>query len=97
MSFLYNGGLWTVFLAAIVLFGYIWALNGPKWAYGAVLFLAFGVISGALFLPDAHPFRIRILEGLHWWKWAFAIGLPIAGYALIIRWIKRKVAKRDDP
>jgi len=96
MSILYNGGMWTVALIAGLSFGYIWALNGPKWAYRAVLLLAFVVILGALLLPDAHAFRIRILEGLHWWKWAVALALPVLGYSLLVRWIKVKVDARND-
>jgi len=86
-----------VFLISAVSCGYVWALNGPRWAYKALIILALFVIFGALFLPDAHLFRIRIIEGLHWWKWALAIGIPILGYGLLVRWIKKKADARYDP
>jgi len=97
MSILYNGGMWTVAVILGLSFGYIWALNGPKWAYKAVLILAAIVVLAALLLPEAHVFRLRIVEGLHWWKWAVAIGIPVVGYGLLVRWIKKKADARHDP
>jgi len=77
-------------------YGYIWALNGPKWVYKALAFVAIIVIFTALFLPDEHVFKARIIEGLHWWKWAVAIGIPVLGYGLLVRWIKKKADARYD-
>ncbi len=97
MSILYSGGLWSVFLITGVLCGYIWALNGPRWAYKALLFMALLVIIGALLLPGTHVFRVRIIEGLNWWKWAIAVAIPVWLYASAVRWIKKKADARDDP
>lgn len=96
MSILYSGGLWTVFLILGVSFGYIWALNGPKWGYWVLTFLAVLIIGASQLLPLSHAFRVRIGEGLHWWLWAAAIAIPVIAYAMLIRWIKRKAYARDD-
>ncbi len=97
MSILYNGGLWTVALIFGVSCGYVWALNGPRQAYKFLLSLVIIVILGALLLPETHMFRRRILEGLNWWKWALAIGIPVWGYGLLVRWIKKKADAKNDP
>jgi len=96
MSILYSGGLWTVAIILGLGLGYVWALNGPGWAYKALVIVAAIVIAGALFLPELHVFRIRILEGLNWWKWAFAIAIPVLGYGMLVRWIKKKADARHD-
>ncbi len=97
MSIVYNGGMWTVALIWALFCGYIWALNGPKWAYKAVHIIAILVIVAALLLPETHVFRVRIIEGLQWWKWALAILIPVFGYAALVRWIKKKADARHDP
>ncbi len=96
MGILYSGGLWTVALIFGLSCGYVWALDGPRWCYKALLLLVILVISGAFLLPDAHVFRLRIIEGLHWWKWALAIALPIFAYGMLVRWIKKKAEARYD-
>ncbi len=96
MSLLYAGGLWTVFLITALGCGYIWALNGPRWGYKALLLLAVVVISGSQLLADIHPFRVSIAEGLGWWKWAVLIAIPVLVYAMAIRWIKTKVNAQND-
>ncbi len=97
MSVLYAGGLWSVFLFTALGCGYIWALNGPRWAYGALLGLAVLVITGSQALPETHPLRISIAAGLHWWKGAALVAFPVLLYAMGIRWIKKKVNARHDP
>lgn len=97
MSFLYAGGLWTIALIVGVSAGYIWALNLPRWAYKALLAMAALVVAVSQALPETHLFRISVAEGLHWWRWALTIGLPILAYAMVIRWIKRKADARHDP
>jgi len=96
MSLLYAGGLWTVFVIVTLGFGYIWALNGPRWGYKALLFLAALTIIASQFLNETHAFRISISEGLHWWKWAALVGFPVLIYAMVIRSIKRKVNAKND-
>ncbi len=97
MSILYGGGMWTVALIWGVSCGYVWALNGPKWAYKALFLLAIVAILGALALPEMHMYRVRIVEGLHWWKWALAVMIPVVGYGLLVRFIKKKADARHDP
>lgn len=96
MAIIYSGGLWTVALVFGVLCGYVWALNGSKRAYKALLLLAILVVLGAFLLPETHEFRLRIIEGLHWWKWALAIAIPVVGYGMLVRWIKTKADARYD-
>ena len=96
MSILYSGGLWTVALIWGVSCGYVWALNGPRWAYKALSALAVLVVAAAFLLSETHVYRLRIIEGLHWWKWALAIGSIAVGYGLLVRWIKKKADARYD-
>lgn len=96
MSILYSGGLWTVALIWGVSCGYIWALNGPRWAYKALFVLAILGVAVAFLLPETHVYRLRIIEGLHWWKWALAIAAIAVGYGLLVRWIKKKADARYD-
>ena len=96
MSIIYSGGMWTVALITAVLCGYVWALDGPKIAYKVLLAAAVLIMILALFLPEAHVFRFRIVEGLHWWKWALAIAVPVGLYAALLRWIKKKADARHD-
>jgi hypothetical protein len=77
--------------------GYVWALNGPRWAYKALSGLAVLAICTAFLLPETHLYRRRIVEGLIWWKWALVIGTVVAGYGWLLRWIKRKADARHDP
>ena len=96
MSLLYAGGLWTVFLITALGCGYIWALNGPRWGYRALLLLAVLIIGASQFIDETHAFRISIAEGLHWWKGAILIAFPVLLYAMVIRSIKRKVNAKND-
>jgi hypothetical protein len=96
MSIVYNGGLWTVFLLTSVSFGYVWALNAPKRAYKILLALAVFTIIASQFLPAGHAFRLSVAEGLHWWRWAITIGIPVLGYAWLVRLIKRKADAKHD-
>ena len=96
MSILYNGGLWTVALIFGLSCGFVWALSGPRWAYKALLLLAVIAILSVFLLPDGHVFRARIVDGLHWWKWALAVAIPVIGYGLLVRWIKKKADARYD-
>ncbi|NOR61743.1 MAG: hypothetical protein GQ535_04510 [Rhodobacteraceae bacterium] len=96
MAILYSGGMWTVALVFGVSCGYVWALNGPRMAYKALLLLSILVVAAALLLPETHMFRVRIVEGLHWWKWALAIAIPVFGYGMLVRWIKTKADARHD-
>lgn len=96
MSILYSGGMWSVAIILGVSCGYVWALDGPKWSYKALSLLAIGVVLAAFLLPEAHVFRVRIIEGLRWWKWALAVGLPILAYGILVRWIKKKADARYD-
>jgi len=96
MSIVYSGGLWTVFLLAAVSCGYVWALNGPRRMYKIIGFVAALVIVASQFLPEAHVFRVRVTEGLHWWLWAIIIGAPVLAYALLVRRIKRKVDAKHE-
>ncbi len=96
MSIVYNGGLWTVFLLTTASCGYVWALNGPKRAYKFLLALAAFTIIASQFLPASHAFRISVAEGLHWWRWAITIAIPVLGYAWLVRQIKRKADAKHD-
>ncbi len=97
MSILYSGGLWTVFLITALASGYVWVLSGPKIAYKSLILIAIIVIIFSQFLPTAQPFRVSVAAGLHWWKWALAIAIPVFGYGLLVRWIKKKADARHDP
>ena len=96
MSIVFSGGMWTVALITAVLCGYVWALDGPKIAYKLVFSGAILIMVLALFLPEAHVFRMRIVEGFHWWKWALAIAVPVGLYTVFLRWIKKKADARHD-
>ncbi len=96
MSVVYGGGLWSVFLITAVFCGYIWALNGPKWSYKALFLLALTVILASQFIGESHLFRVRVAEGLNWWKWAAMIAAPVLLYALAVRAIKKKVNAKND-
>jgi len=96
MDILYAGGLWTVVLISGVLAGYNWALNGSRRTYWLLLGAAIVTIAISQLLPDTHLFNKRIAEGLHWWRWALTIAVPVLGYAMVIRWIKRKANARHD-
>ena len=96
MSILYAGGLWTIFLVTSVAMGYVWALNLPRSGYKVLLAAALAIIVMSQFLPAAHPFRMRVFEGLHWWFWAIMIAIPVLAYAMLVRWIKKKAETRDD-
>ena len=96
MDILYSGGMWTVALVFGLSCGYVWALNGSKLFYKALLLLSIIVICAAFLLPETHLFRMRIAEGLHWWKWAVAISIPVVGYGMLVRWIKLKADARHD-
>jgi len=96
MSTLYAGGLWSVFLITAISMGYVWALNLPRLAHKVLLGAAIVVIVISQLLPESHLFRIRVFEGLQWWFWAFIIFLPVFGYVLLLRWVKRKAKARDD-
>lgn len=97
MSILYSGGLWTVFLITAIACGYVWVLNGPRITYKVLIVLAIITIIGSRLLPEAHLFRISVSAGLHWWKWALAVAIPVLGYGLLVRWIKKKADARHDP
>ncbi len=97
MSVFYSGGLWSITLIIGVLMGYNWALNGPRWAYKALLGLGVAVIIISQLLPAAHPFRISVAEGLVWWFWAIVIAIPVLAYAKLVRWLRRKAEARHDP
>jgi hypothetical protein len=97
MSILYSGGLWTIFLITAVSCGYVWVLNAPRVAYKVLIILALIAIIGSQVLPESHLFRISVSEGLHWWKWALAVAIPVLGYGLLVRWIKKKADARHDP
>jgi len=96
MSIVYSGGLWTVFLLTAVSFGYVWALDAPKRAYKILLAIAIFAIIASQFLPATHTFRLSVAEGLHWWRWAISIGIPVLGYAWLVRLIKRKADEKHD-
>ena len=96
MAIIYSGGLWTVALVFAMSCGYLWALNWPKMAYKALTLLAILVVLGALLLPETHVFRLRIIEGLHWWKWAAILAFPVLIYASLVRKIQKKVDARYD-
>lgn len=96
MSILYSGGMWTVAIIFWVSCGYVWVLDGPKWLYKVLILFAIGAILAALLLPETHVFRVRIVEGLQWWKWALAVGIPILAYGMLVRWIKKKADARYD-
>lgn len=97
MSILYSGGLWTVFLITTLACGYVWVLNGPRIAYKMLVVAAVLVVAASQVLPDTHLFRISVSAGLHWWKWALAVAIPVLGYGLLVRWIKKKADARHDP
>jgi len=96
MSLLYAGGLWTIAVIAALMAGYIWALGWPRWANWVLLAAAVLVVILSQFLPATHLFNVSVAEGLHWWRWALTIAAPVLAYALVIRWIKRKVDARHD-
>ncbi len=96
MSLLYAGGLWSVFLIFGVSAGYVWALNGPRWAYRALAVAAGAVIAFSWFLPEDHVFRVRVAEGLIWWFWAVMFSIPVGLYVWWVRWLKKKVDQRHD-
>lgn len=97
MSILYAGGLWTVILFSAIGSGYLWALNARRVAYYSLLAVAVAVIIGSQFLPAQHAFKISILEGLIWWRWAITLAIPVLLYAMFVRWLKRKAMARHDP
>ncbi len=97
MSLLYTGGLWTIFLIVGVSMGYNWALNGPRWAYRALLGLGVLLVVISQILPESHLFHMRVEEGLIWWFWATIIAIPVLLYARAVRWLRRKADAKNDP
>jgi len=90
-----SGGLITVLLITFLALGYARVLNAPRLVYVGIAVLFVLTIIGSQFLPSGNIFRIRIADSFSFWGRALLWSSPIAGYGLLIWWIRRKTQARE--
>lgn len=90
-----SGGLFTVFVIALIAAGYARVFRAKRPVYLGIFGLSAFTILGSQFLPDAYIFRIRIHDSLVFWGWALVWSSPVMAYASLI-WLARRHTRRKN-
>lgn len=90
------GGLFSVFVVALMALGYARVFGAKRPVYIAIAGAVFLTILGSQFLPQGHIFRASIHGSLVFGGWALLWMSPFMAYGVLIWFIRRHVKRDQD-
>lgn len=91
-----SGGLFTVIPIALMALGYARVFDAPRKIYIVIAAIFALTIICSQFLPSTHIFRITVAENLLDLGKFLIWLLPVLGYGLLIRQVRKKTKAREE-